>query len=398
NLIPLAQQFPYGKKPVRGVNLGGWLLLEPFIKPSMFEQFPQNEHVIDEWTFCKSLGQDECRKQLRRHYETFVTEDDISKIADLGLDHVRIPVGYWALDIQDDEPYVQDSWEFLLRGVEWARKHGLRVMLELHSAPGSQNGWNHSGREGIVGWMNGTATGLAYGERTLRIMREMLEHFSQPKYREVVTLFGILNEPYAEKVGLARVKQWSKQAYQVAREVTGLGEGPILVVHEGFSGLGKWQGEMPPSKYDRVVLDVHNYFIFDKYLVGLDLPGKLNFTCTTWQQDVRTSEEKFGWTMVGEFSVATDDCALFLNGVGKGARWDGTYKGSTPAHPGATCQGRTDASKWAPEYISFLRQFGEKQMDAFEKGGGFGWFYWNFKTEGGVNPQWDYFLGVASDT
>ncbi|KAI8051563.1 glycoside hydrolase superfamily [Syncephalis plumigaleata] len=396
NLIPLNEKFPYGMKPVHGVNIGGWLLLEPFIKPSMFTQFPPEAKVVDEWTFCQKLGRDECRKAMREHFETFVTEDDFRKVADLGLDHVRIPVGYWALDVQGDEPYVQDSWEYLVRGLDWARKYGLRVMIELHTAPGSQNGWNHSGREGTVGWLDGTAKGLAHGERTLRIMQRLLEFVVQPRYSDVVTLFGVLNEPFAAKVGLDKVKQWTKDAYALARSTTKnvKGAGPILVVHEGFAGLSKWQGEMPAHKYDRVVLDVHNYFIFDRYLVGLDMPGKLNLTCTTWQHDIRASEEKFGPTMVGEFSVATDDCAQFLNGVGKGARWDGTYQGSEPAHPGATCAGRTDVKAWSPEYIGFLRQFSEKQMDSFEKGGGFGWFYWNFKTENGVNPQWDYFLGV----
>lgn len=90
--------------------------------------------------------------------------------------------------------------------------------------------------------------------------------------------------------------------------------------------------------------------------------------------------------MVSEFSAATDDCALFLNGVDKGARWDDTYQGSEPVHHGATCAGHTNVKAWSPEYIGFPRQLPEKQMDSFEKSGGFGWSHWNFKTENGVNP------------
>ena len=43
-----------------------------------------------------------------------------------------------------------------VRALSWARKYGLRVNLDLHTAPGSQNGWDHSGRRSAqVNFMNG---------------------------------------------------------------------------------------------------------------------------------------------------------------------------------------------------------------------------------------------------
>ena len=35
---------------------------------------------------------------------------------------------------------VRTSWQYILRAFKWARKYGLRVLIDLHSAPGSQNG------------------------------------------------------------------------------------------------------------------------------------------------------------------------------------------------------------------------------------------------------------------
>jgi|SRR6185312_1228466 len=139
---PINQPFPFGKQAIRGVNLGGWLVLEPFITPSLFTA----AGVIDEWTLCASLGPTEAKKVMDNHYATFYTEDDFKQIASYGLNFVRLPVGYWAVDIVDGEPYVPDlSWTYLLKGINWARKYGLRVLLDLHAVPGSQNGWNHSG-------------------------------------------------------------------------------------------------------------------------------------------------------------------------------------------------------------------------------------------------------------
>jgi glucan 1,3-beta-glucosidase len=37
--------FDFGNEKVRGVNLGGWLVLEPWITPSIFEATPGN--VVD---------------------------------------------------------------------------------------------------------------------------------------------------------------------------------------------------------------------------------------------------------------------------------------------------------------------------------------------------------------
>ncbi|CAG8715122.1 1704_t:CDS:2, partial [Acaulospora colombiana] len=97
---PLNQPFPYGKQPVRGVNLGGWLVLEPFITPSLFE----TSGVIDEFTLCASLGPDAAKAMLDKHYSTFITEQDFADIAKAGLDHVRISFGHWAVNTTADEP------------------------------------------------------------------------------------------------------------------------------------------------------------------------------------------------------------------------------------------------------------------------------------------------------
>ena len=38
------------------------------------------------------------------------------------------------------------QWTYLLKAFQWARKYGIRINLDMHSCPGSQNGYNHSGR------------------------------------------------------------------------------------------------------------------------------------------------------------------------------------------------------------------------------------------------------------
>ena len=54
---------------------------------------------------------------------------------------MRLPVPFWAIDAWAGEPFLQHtSWTYALKAFAWARKYGLRVLLDVHTAPGSQNG------------------------------------------------------------------------------------------------------------------------------------------------------------------------------------------------------------------------------------------------------------------
>ena len=89
----------------RGAALGGWLVLEPWITPSLFYQFlgasqkwgdKAPEKVgLDTFSFCAALGPEEANKQLRRHWKSWITEQQIIDLRALGADTVRIPVGDW---------------------------------------------------------------------------------------------------------------------------------------------------------------------------------------------------------------------------------------------------------------------------------------------------------------
>jgi glucan 1,3-beta-glucosidase len=88
-----------------------------------------------------------------------------------------------------------------LKAIKWCRKYGLRINLDLHAVPGSQNGWNHSGRFGTIGFLHGPM-GYANAQRTLDVIRVLAEFVSQPQYKDVVTMFGIMNEPLGDPMSL----------------------------------------------------------------------------------------------------------------------------------------------------------------------------------------------------
>ncbi|PUU81696.1 glycoside hydrolase superfamily [Tuber borchii] len=102
NVPPLDQEFSYGTKPIRGANLGEWLIIEPFITPSFPNKIDPRFGVVDEFTLSKYLGPTNAAKAIERHYASFVNEAAFREIRDAGLDHVRIPFGYWAVMTLED--------------------------------------------------------------------------------------------------------------------------------------------------------------------------------------------------------------------------------------------------------------------------------------------------------
>lgn len=113
-----------------------------------------------------------------------------------------VPIGYWAVGTEDDEPFLPKvSWGYFVKAVTWARKYGLRVQLDFHALPGSQNGWNHSGKAGDVNWMRGVM-GIANAQRHLEYIRSLAQFLSQDGIKQVVPMFGIVNEVQTKNVGL----------------------------------------------------------------------------------------------------------------------------------------------------------------------------------------------------
>ena len=82
---------------IRGVGLGGWMVLEAWVTPSLFYQFLGKEGKdvgMDDYSFCEALEPKEGNKQFRRHADAWVTEAIIKELADSGaVNSLRLPVG-----------------------------------------------------------------------------------------------------------------------------------------------------------------------------------------------------------------------------------------------------------------------------------------------------------------
>jgi glucan 1,3-beta-glucosidase len=132
--VTASKNFDWSSTKVRGVNLGGWLVGEPWITPSLFEKV----NCPDEYSIGIKLGHDGAVEYLKPHWDTFFTEADFKRIAGWGVNLVRIPIGYWAFDA-DPYPYATGQAYYLDKAVQWARTYNLKVLIDLHGAPGTHH-------------------------------------------------------------------------------------------------------------------------------------------------------------------------------------------------------------------------------------------------------------------
>ena len=229
-----------GCHQLRGVNLGGWFVVEPWMTPALFA----GTGAVDEHTLMETP---DGRPAVRRHRETFITEADFAWIAEHGLDLVRLPVGHWTL--QAEPPY-EAAVELLDAAMDWARRvraegaagHARRDRLAERSRP------QRPGRAARV-------------LPDLAAPRGQLEALAQlaTRYREHPALWGIelVNEPTDPRIW--RLWEFHHRAYRRLTEL--VVPGTRVVFSDGYL---PWSCPAPCAAGPDfpVVLDCHFYQAF----------------------------------------------------------------------------------------------------------------------------------------
>ncbi|TKX23213.1 glucan 1,3-beta-glucosidase-2 [Elsinoe australis] len=360
-------KFDFNGDKVRGVNLGGWLLLEPWITPSFFENVP--DEVVDEYTLSQHLGKDEYLNRLTPHWENFIGTSDLDQIKAAGMNHVRIPVGYWSVTDGDDAPYIDGAYPYLGRMVDWAGDRGLKVMIDLHGAQGSQNGFDNSGQRGGVGFGQGNTI-----DQARSVLQKLRDDFAN---HPAVSTIQVVNEPQAAQIGSDKVEQLYRDTWGDFRN------SPIVTtIHDGFLGVNAWNGF--GAGMDGILLDTHHYEIFNGDQLRLSPDDHNKAACGFGDQMASNNL----WTISGEWTGALTDCTKWLNGKGFGARYDGTFtKGSETSSYIGSCDGKYqgDTANLSDADKSNIKNFINAQLDAYEKKSG--WIFWTWKAES--SPEWD---------
>ncbi|KAA1470951.1 glycoside hydrolase family 5 protein [Dentipellis sp. KUC8613] len=169
---------------LRGAGLGGWMTMENFITG-----FPGCEYQIRE-ALAEVLGEEKAEFFFDQFLEHFFTDADATFFHSLSLNCIRIAINYRHFE-SPLEPRVlrPNAFTHLDRAIRICATHGIYTIIDLHTAPGGQNG----------GWHADAGTHIANFWRHKHFMDSgvwLWEHLAK-RYKDEpwVAGYNLLNEP-----------------------------------------------------------------------------------------------------------------------------------------------------------------------------------------------------------
>ena len=140
-----------GESPfiLRGFGLGGWLLPEGYMWKlyKKCDRPRRMEAMIS--TLC---GEDYAKSFWERYFRTYITEKDITLLANRGYNSVRLPLNARHLYKPTDKglEFKNETIGILDHLIKLCRKNNIYVILDMHGAPGGQTGQNIDDSESDV--------------------------------------------------------------------------------------------------------------------------------------------------------------------------------------------------------------------------------------------------------
>ena len=387
--------------------------------------FNATDYALDEWNLgliFKNYSTTELGEQwLNVHFDRFVSYDDLKTVKEAGMTHIRVPLPHWILKnhdsapqdlytMEEEEPYlVGDRWKYFVRLCGWARDLDLKVWANVHTAPGSQNAFDNSGHQGPTktceGWMPYNYTGvnsttIVYPpnvQKSLDIVDHITQQMVSGNIHDVITGFGLLNEPYIN-CNLTIYEQFLEDGLDIVRRNFQNNETKVFVSDMFWAPQfndGEWW--LDPDKYHDTYLDSHYYNVFTNAERQFAPEHHIEHVCDApqgkglaikdccWREpniSNSTNHSNGVGRIVTEFSVAYDSMpGELLKIVLQGFR----ENGHAPPNGNRTL---SDDRK------EFMKLYAQAQMMSFEHAGGHGWFFWSLKMENDVFMEWDFLRGL----
>lgn len=160
----------------------------------------ESKDLPDEWSLIHKHGGPRSHKAvslMRHHRDTFLTSRHLDQLNDFGITHVRIPVGYWLVDYDPNDGYVDGGKYFLQRCLKWLKERGMRAILDMHALPGAQTrSADWSGREKAEAWFFIHEKHNKRGrEAMLRLARLIRSYEEDSQTSGVIFGMELMNEP-----------------------------------------------------------------------------------------------------------------------------------------------------------------------------------------------------------
>lgn len=263
---------------LKGVNLGGWLLLEKWMTPDVF----RDSSAEDEYTLSQSASG---REAIKRHHASFIQESDFQWMQQHGVEAIRLPVGYWLFESDEHlTPHIQYvDWV-----MDMAKKYDIEVLIDLHGLKGSQNGRDHSGKSGQAEWFNVAQ----YREQTIETLVRIAERYAgHPKFWGL----QLINEPFP-KIFNRKLRLFYKAA---ASRLAPIIPGTRIIFSDSFTPR-LMSGALSRAEAQNSVMDIHVYHPFRPWVPFVSL--EVFFRWLARQKRLYTRLSKQQPLIIGEWS------------------------------------------------------------------------------------------------
>lgn len=206
---------------------------------------------------------------LNTFQSSWIQTSDLDNIAAMGLNTVRLPIG-WKTLLNDDGTWKTNAWDNIDWLVQQAAQRHIYVILDLHTLPGGDCPWESCGREGLNPnefWNNTT-----YQNWVNNIWSVMAARYAGNPW---VAGYDLMNEPvlsYSQPASdVATKSAYYNRLYNTVRAV----DPDHLIIMEAFFGFNAVD---PPATYGwtNVAYEMHPYDMPD----GLDYNAQANLVQT----------------------------------------------------------------------------------------------------------------------
>ncbi len=151
---------------------------------------------ISHWLSQASLNRSEMGK--------WFGEDDVRRIADWGMDHIRVPVDYPLLENEGAEGHINmEGFGWIEKAIAWCDRYSLNMILDMHCLPG------HKFQHEYLAYNQIWDTDSPYRLRARKLWRFLAEKITEP-----YVIFELLNEPVARED-----RMWNELAHELHGEI-----------------------------------------------------------------------------------------------------------------------------------------------------------------------------------
>jgi aryl-phospho-beta-D-glucosidase BglC (GH1 family) len=248
---------------LRGTNVGGWLLQEFWMTPTSYGANANAETDIFR-ILTERFGKDVMIELVDLYQANYFTEEDLDNCAAMGMNCLRLPFWYRNL-VDENGDFYEDGFRYIDWFIEEAGKRGMYVILDMHGAPGSQNGSDHSGKDG--GNNKEAASELFFGpnaEANQELFYQIWEVIAERyKGNPAVAGYDLMNEPfctyrYSSRLGASGLHNILWPIYDEAyRRIRAIDPDHVIIMAATWDPI-----DLPdPSVYgwENVMYQYHNY-------------------------------------------------------------------------------------------------------------------------------------------